>query len=84
MSQPRRSSTTQLAELNATLMAQNNQLNNAGRVAQETLGTQNNIQGELHRQRGVIEGNIDKVNPIIFRIAISNRKSTRPVKKQMK
>lgn len=42
-------------------MAQNNQLTSTARVAQEALGTQNNIQNELYRQRGVIEGNIDKV-----------------------
>ena len=72
MAQPqRRSSTTQLAELNATLMAQNNTLLNTARVAQETLGTQNNIQGELYRQRGVIEGNIDKVTEFVCRPRIS-------------
>lgn len=55
MAQPqRRSSTTQLAELNATLMAQNNTLQSTARVAQETIATQNNIQNELYRQRGVI------------------------------
>jgi hypothetical protein len=57
----RRSSTTQLAELNAALLAQNQQLAGTARVAQEALGTQNNIQGELYRQRGVIENNIDRV-----------------------
>lgn len=41
----RRSSNTQLAELNAALLAQNNQLKGTTRVAQETLNTQNNIQG---------------------------------------
>jgi hypothetical protein len=50
----RRSSTTQLAELNANLMAQNNQLNATARVANEAIQTQTNIQGELYRQRGVI------------------------------
>lgn len=57
----RRSSTTQLAELNAALLAQNQQLAGTQRVAQEALGTQNNIQNELYRQRGVIENNIDRV-----------------------
>lgn len=50
----RRSSTTQLAELNAALLSQNQQLQTTTKVAQETLNTQNNIQGELYRQRGVI------------------------------
>lgn len=45
MAQPnRRSSTTQLAEINATLMAQNNKLNATAKVAEETLNTQNNVQ----------------------------------------
>lgn len=57
----RRSSTTQLAELNAALLSQNQQLQTTTKVAQETLNTQNNIQGELYRQRGVIENNIDRV-----------------------
>lgn len=57
----RRSSTTQLAELNAALLAQNEQLKGTARVAQETIAVQNNVQGELYRQRGVIENNIDKV-----------------------
>lgn len=45
MAQPnRRSSTTQLAEINSTLMAQNNKLNATAKVAEETLNTQNNVQ----------------------------------------
>jgi hypothetical protein len=60
MTQPRKS-TTQLAELNATLLAQNNTLTNTARVAEQTLNTQGHIQGELYRQRGVLEDNIDKV-----------------------
>lgn len=63
MAQPRRSSTTQLAEINSMLMAQNNKLGATAKVAEESLNTQNNIQNELLRQRGVIEGNIDKVPP---------------------
>ena len=39
----------------------NDKLDNTARVAEEALGTQNHVQGELYRQRGVIEGNIDKV-----------------------
>jgi hypothetical protein len=62
MAQPRKS-ITQLAELNATLMAQNNTLSDTTRIAEQALNTQNNTQGELYRQRGVIEGNIDKVVP---------------------
>jgi hypothetical protein len=57
----RRSSNTQMAELNANIMAQNDQIKNISKTAQQTLATTNNIQGELYRQRGVIQENINKV-----------------------
>ena len=61
MAQGPRKSITQLADLNATLLAQNKQLDATERIAQETLKTQNNVQSDLYRQRGVLEANIDKV-----------------------
>jgi hypothetical protein len=45
MAAERRSSTTQMAELNANIMAQNEQIKNISKTAQQTLGTTNNIQG---------------------------------------
>jgi hypothetical protein len=80
----RRSSTTQLAELNAALLAQNEQLKGTARVAQETIAVQNNVQGELYRQRGVIENNIDKVAPSQDRPKTSRPRSAKPIRKPPK
>jgi hypothetical protein len=43
-------------------MKQNEQLKMTARVAQDTVQVTNNVQGELYRQREVIEKNIDKVS----------------------
>lgn len=65
-------------------MAQNNKLNATAKVAQETLNTQNNIQSELYRQRGVIEGNIDRVKFKLFRPKISKLRFTKHQRQQMR
>jgi hypothetical protein len=80
----RRTSTTQLAELNAGLLSQNQQLAGTMRVAQEALGTQGNIQNELYRQRGVIEDNIDKVLFLPLRTRTSRRSWRRPTRRPMR
>ncbi len=49
-------------------MAQNNKLDATARVAEEANSTTRNIQGELYRQRGVIEDNIEKVQLVLLRI----------------
>lgn len=65
MSQPpRRSSTTQLAEINAQVYKQNDQIKNIQKIAQQTNEVTNNIQGELIKQRGVIQNNIDMTKDI--------------------
>lgn len=84
MAESRRSSTTQLAELNATLLAQNEQLTGAARIAQEAMQTQNGIQGELFRQRGVIAGNIDKVSLPLYRPNRLNPKWPKQTKRLMR
>jgi hypothetical protein len=80
----RRSSNTQMAELNAALMAQNNTLTNAAKVAEESLNTTNAVKGELYRQRGVIEGNIEKVARGLVRTRKSRTNSGRPTRKPTK
>lgn len=47
-----------MADINAQIYAQNDTLRNMLKVANQTDATTANIQNELYRQRGVIEGNI--------------------------
>ena len=62
MTDHRRTSQTQMADLNQQLSAQNETVRNMLRVANQTDETTNNIGGELVRQGGVIQNNITKVH----------------------
>lgn len=61
MADRRRTSETQMADLNAQLADQNNTVRNMLKVANETQVTTNDVAGELIRQRDVIDRNIQIV-----------------------
>ena len=61
MADRRRTSETQMADLNAQLVDQNQTIKNMMKVANQTDAVTTDIQAELYRQRGVIDGNIEKV-----------------------
>lgn len=68
MADRRRTSETQMADLNAQLNDQNNTLRAMLKVGNDTEQITNNVQGELYRQRGVLENNVEKVHFYISRI----------------
>jgi hypothetical protein len=57
----------QLERLNQALLAENETIKRMAQVAEDSLNTQNNMQGELYRQRGIIEKNIEKVQFSLWR-----------------
>lgn len=85
MADRRRTSETQMADLNMQLDSQTEQIKNMRKVAQENNNITNDIQGQLYRQRGVIEENISKVT--IYLRSRTNKqliKSKLLIKKQLK
>ncbi len=71
----RRTSTTQLAEINNDIYRQNEQIKNMQKTAAQTENTTNNIKEGLHRQRGVIQNNIDTNNEVKAELIKANKKT---------